>query len=50
MKVKDYTFIGKSSTITDKGFLKFEPSKEKEYISEFPSLKENDEFIIFNYF
>ena len=49
MKVGDYIFTGKSSEITDKGFLKFEPSKINEYTSEFPNLKINKKYLIVNY-
>ena len=49
MKVGDYSFKGNSSKIINEGFLKFQPFIKKEYISEFPSLKENKNYPIIDY-
>ena len=49
MKVGDYSLIGNSSKIINEGFLKFQSFQKKEYISEFPPLKQNNNYPIINY-
>ena len=41
MKIGDYSFSVSSSKIIKEGFLVFQPYKRNEFVSEFPSLKEN---------
>ena len=47
MKIGDYSFIGSSSKIIKEGFLVFQPHKKKEFVSEFPDLKENKNYLIY---
>ena len=47
MKIGDYSFIGSSSKIIKEGFLVFRPHKKKEFVSEFPDLKENKNYRIY---
>ena len=49
LKVGDYFFIGSSSKIIEEGFLVFQSYKRNDYIIEFPSLKENKRYQIFNF-
>lgn len=44
-----YSFTGLSSKIIKEGFLIFQSFKRKEYVSEFPSLKENENYRIINF-
>ena len=47
MKIGDYAFIGSSSKIINEGFLIFQPNKKKDFVSEFPDLKENKNYQIY---
>ena len=47
MKRGDYSFISSSSKIIKEGFLVFLPHIKKEFLSEFPNLKENKNYGIY---